>query len=45
MGYLLGNWDGFDYRIKEQKQKVTIEKWLCQRQDGNFIVIETPIDS
>ena len=24
------NWDGYDYRIKEQKQKVTIEKWLCE---------------
>ena len=25
-------WDWFelDYRIKEQKQKVTIEKWLCE---------------
>lgn len=22
------DWDTFDYRIKEQKQKVTIEKWL-----------------
>ena len=24
------DWDTFDYRIKEQKQKVTIEKWLCE---------------
>ena len=24
------DWDKFDYRIKEQKQKVTIEKWLCE---------------
>ena len=22
------DWDTFDYRIKEQKQKVTIEKWI-----------------
>ena len=26
----LWNWDDYDYRIKEQKQKVTIEKWLCE---------------
>ena len=24
------NWDSFDYRIKPEKQKVTIEKWLMQ---------------
>ena len=36
-------WDWFDYnyRIKEPKQKVTIEKWLCRDYHGNFIVIET----
>ena len=26
----LWNFDDFEYRIKEQKQKVTIEKWLCE---------------
>ena len=26
----LWNWDDFEYRIKEQKEKVTIEKWLCE---------------
>ena len=26
----LWNWDDFEYRIKKQKQKVTIEKWLCE---------------
>ena len=35
------DWVDFDYRIKEPKQKVTIEKWLCQDYHGNFIVIET----
>lgn len=35
------NWDTFEYRIKEQKQKVTIEKWLCQDNQGYFVVIET----
>ena len=24
------DWAYFDYRIKEEKQKVTIEKWLCE---------------
>lgn len=24
------DWDTFDYRIKEPKRKVTIEKWLCE---------------
>ena len=37
----LWNFDDFEYRIKEPKQKVTIEKWLCQDYHGNFIVIET----
>ena len=36
-------WDWFDYnyRIKEPKQKVTIEKWLCENNKGDFIVFET----
>ena len=37
----LWNFDEFAYRIKEPKQKVTIEKWLCRDYHGNFIVIET----
>lgn len=41
-GELCWNWDEFKYRIKEQKQKVTIEKWLCQNKDGDYTVIETP---
>lgn len=35
------DWDNFDYRIKEPKQKVTIEKWLCRNNQGEFIAIET----
>lgn len=35
------NWQKMDYRIKEQKQKVTIEKWLCTANQGYFVVIET----
>ena len=34
------NWFDFKYRIKEQKQKVTIEKWLCKDRKDNYIVIE-----
>ena len=26
----LWNFDDFEYRIKEPKQKATIEKWLCE---------------
>ena len=37
----LWNWDEFDYRIKEPKQKLTIEKWLCRDYHEKFIVIET----
>ncbi len=35
------NWDAYDYRIKEQKQKVTIEKWLCQDKQGDYLIRET----
>lgn len=35
------DWDTFTYRIKEPKQKVTIEKWLCSDKQGDFVVIET----
>ena len=35
------NWIEFSYRIKEQKQKVTIEKWLCKDKKDNYVVIET----
>ena len=37
----LWNFDDFEYRIKEQKQKVTIEKWLCSDNQGGLVVIET----
>ena len=40
-GKLCWNWDEFDYRIKEPKQKLTIEKWLCRDYHEKFIVIET----
>ena len=35
------DWDVFEYRIKKQKQKVTIEKWLCQDRKNDYIVVET----
>ena len=35
------NWVDYDYRIKRQKQKVTIEKWLCKDRRDEYIVVET----
>ena len=40
-GGLCWDWDTYDYRIKEQKEKVTIEKWLCSDNQGGLVVIET----
>ena len=37
----LWNFDDFEYRIKEPKKKVTIEKWLCSDKQGGLVVIET----
>ena len=37
----LWNFDDFEYRIKETKPKVTIERWLCRSEQGEFIAIET----
>lgn len=34
------NWNAFEYRIKEQKQKVTIEKWLCKSGENSFYIHE-----
>ena len=40
----LWNFDDFEYRIKEQKQKVTIEKWLMQSTiDKEYRIIETSL--
>ena len=39
--FLCWDWDTYTYRIKEQKQKVTIEKWLCRSKEGEFVAIET----
>ena len=36
------DWDTFDYRIKEQKQKVTIEKWLIKDvNNGEYFIMES----
>ena len=43
-GDLSWNWDDFKYRIKEQKQKVTIETWLMQSTiDKEYRIIETSL--
>ena len=44
-GDLCWNWDEYDYRIKQLKQKVTIEKWLIEDNDIKFVVETSDIDS
>ncbi len=40
----LWNWADYNYRIKEPKQKVTIEKWLMQNTtDKEYRIIETSL--
>ena len=34
------DWAYFEYRIKEQKQKITIEKWLMRGDTGCCFVLE-----
>lgn len=42
----LWNWGDFEYRIKEPKQKVTIEKWLLKHIDSgeHFIMESSDVD-
>lgn len=42
----LWNWSVYDYRIKKQKQKVTIEKWLIKNVDSgdHFIMESSDVD-
>ena len=35
------NWEDFNYRIKEQKQKVIMHKWLVRDAKGDFITFES----
>ena len=38
------DWDTFEYRIKEPKQRVTIEKWLMQSTiDKEYRIFETSL--
>ena len=39
-GDLCWDWDTFKYRIKEPKQKVTIEKWLLKDDEDNYYVVQ-----
>ena len=34
------DWEDFKYRIKEPKEKIVIEKWLCLDKQGKFVIIE-----
>ena len=35
------DWYNYDYRIKEQKKTITIEKWLCIFYDGEYRVVDS----
>ena len=37
---LCWDWYTFEYRIKTQKQKVTIEKWLCRNSNKEYFIKE-----
>ena len=42
LAYPVWDWMNFDYRIKEQKQKVIIEKWLCKDVGcGEYFIYDT----
>ena len=45
-GDLSWNWVYFDYRIKEEKQKVTIKKWLLKDIDSgeHFMMESSDVD-
>ena len=34
------DWKNIDYRIKEEKKTITIEKWLCTNKFGDFFVVD-----
>ena len=41
-GKLCWDWDEFDYRIKEPKQKVTVETWLLKdTSNGEYFIYES----
>ena len=41
-GEFCWNWEAFKYRIKEPKQKITIERWLMQNiADKIYSIIES----
>jgi hypothetical protein len=39
------DWYTFDYRIKESKQKITIEKWLIALDDIKVVIEASDIDA
>lgn len=40
VGDLTWDWGAFKYRIKEPKQEVIIEKWLCKSGENSFYIHE-----
>ena len=37
--YPVWNWNT-DYRIKEEKKTITIEKWLCTNDFGDYFIVK-----
>ena len=35
------DWSIQDYRIKEQRKTITIEKWLCMFDDGEYRILHS----
>lgn len=35
------DWYNYDYRIIQEKKTITIEKWLCILDDGEYRIFET----
>lgn len=38
------NWQSYDYRIKEQKKTITIEKWLVEIDKNQYKTVEGTIN-
>ena len=41
----LWNWIDYDYRIKRQKQTITMEKWLMKRSDEYYVLTTNKISN
>ena len=39
------NWFDYEYRIKQQKQTITMEKWLMKRSDEYYVLTTNKISN